>query len=74
MFFYYLISESLFQKTIGKIITKTHVVDKTGNKPKFRLILMRSFLRIIPIDGLSYLFGSEQGFHDKLSFTRLIKD
>jgi len=73
LFSYYLISEALFQRTIGKLVTNTYVVTKYDDKPKFILILMRSFLRTIPVDQLSYLFGSEQGLHNRLSFTRLVK-
>ncbi len=73
MFFYYLTFEAYNGQTIGKRITKTEVVNKYGTKPSLLKIIFRSFLRLIPIDSLSYLFGSEQGFHDKLSSTRLVK-
>ena len=73
MFFYYITFEAYNGQTIGKRITKTKVIDKYGKRPSFLKLFMRSVLRLIPIDGLSYLFGSEQGFHDKLSSTRLVK-
>ena len=73
MFLYYLAFEAYNGQTIGKRITKTEVINKNGTKPSFLKLVFRSFLRLIPIDSLSYLFGSEQGFHDKISSTRLVK-
>jgi len=74
MFLYYFILEAIFQKTLGKIVTKTVVTDKYGNKPGFIKVMIRSFLRLIPIDGFSYLFGTEVGFHDAGSSTRLFRN
>lgn len=73
MFLYYLIMETFFRQTIGKIITKTEVVKKDGTKAKFLNILIRSMLRIIPIDSISYLFGTERGFHDIGSSRKIIR-
>ena len=72
VFVYYSVMEISMQQTLGKMFTKTIVVNKYGQKPHFTLILMRSFLRLMPWDALSYLFGTEQGFHDKLSLTKLV--
>jgi len=74
MFLYYLIFEGSTGQTLGKLVTKTKVVDKDGKHPKFFNILMRSFWRIIPFDTFSYLFGSELGMHDKLSSTKLSRN
>ncbi|QIE60709.1 RDD family protein [Rasiella rasia] len=74
MFLYYFVLEVVFQKTLGKIVTKTVVTDKYGNKPNVIKVLIRSFLRLIPVDSFSYLFGTEVGFHDAGSSTRLSKD
>jgi len=73
MFLYYLILELFFRQTIGKMITKTIVVKKDGSRASSLNILIRSVLRLIPIDNISYLFGTERGFHDVLSSTKLIK-
>lgn len=73
MFTYYLVFEAITGQTLGKIFTKTKVVAKDGSKPSFLKIFMRSFWRIIPLDSFSYLFGSENGMHDLLSSTRLIR-
>lgn len=72
-FLYYFILELFFQQTLGKMFTKTFVVTKDGKKPSFLNILIRSFCRIIPLDALLYLFGSELGMHDKVSLTKLTR-
>jgi uncharacterized RDD family membrane protein YckC len=68
---YYLIFESVSRRTLGKIITGTVVVNSDNSKPGLKNILLRSLLRFNPFDIISYLFGFEQGTHDKLSGTRL---
>lgn len=70
-FLYYLTLELFFSQTLGKLVTKTHVVGKNHRKVTFVMILKRSFLRLIPIDPISYLFGTEKGLHDVLSSTSL---
>ncbi|MCK7591591.1 RDD family protein [Subsaxibacter sp. CAU 1640] len=74
MFVYYLLFEALSGQTLGKKLTKTKVVLRDGTKPSFFRIVMRSILRIIPFDGVSYLFGYEIGLHDLLSSTKLSKE
>ena len=68
---YYFIFESYNGQTIGKMITKTVVVDMNNLKPNMGRIGLRTILRLNPFDGLSYLFGQEQGGHDLMSKTRL---
>ncbi len=70
---YYIFMESIFQKTLGKFITKTTVVNKDGSKPGFNDIVRRSFCRLIPFDRVSFLF-TRNGFHDRLSDTTVVKD
>src|SRR5690606_38024440 len=71
-FVYYFVFELYTAQTIGKIITKTIVVDMDNLKPRFRKTLIRTLLRLNPFDPFSYLFGQEQGGHDLISKTRLI--
>ncbi|MFN3801333.1 RDD family protein [Belliella pelovolcani] len=72
-FFYYFTSELVFGQTLGKMLTKTKVVDKrTGEKAKAYQILIRTFLRGLPFYFLSY-FITEKGLHDHFSQTILIK-
>ncbi len=70
---YYSFMESKYQKTIGKFITKTKVVNENGTKPNGGNILRRTFCRLIPFDRISFIF-TPNGFHDRLSETTLIKD
>ena len=71
---YYFIMETFTGQTIGKMATDTIVVDKNKLKPGPLRILLRTILRLNPLDSLSYLFGQEQGSHDIISRTRLKLD
>lgn len=69
---YYVILESLSQKSIGKLITRTKVVLENGEKPAFEVFIKRSLCRIIPFDQLSFL--GKKGWHDSISKTYVIDD
>ena len=72
-YLYYFILELTIGQTIGKMVTKTRVVNSNNSeKPNFTKILIRTISRLIPIDFLSYLFSSN-GIHDILSKTELKK-
>ena len=70
---YYTFMEIKFRKTVGKFITKTKVVKNDGQLPSNSDIFTRTFCRFIPFDRFSFLFV-KNGFHDRLSETRVIKD
>lgn len=70
---YYVICESVWGRTVGKLVTGTKVVDKDGNKPSLLRILGRSFARWIPFEALSFLTsGFPIGWHDSLSKTYVV--
>jgi uncharacterized RDD family membrane protein YckC len=70
---YYVVSESLWQKTLAKFITKTKVVMRDGSIPPFANILGRSLARMIPFDNFSFLVGAYPiGWHDSLSNTIVV--
>ncbi len=71
-FLYYLLFEYFLRQTVGKMITKTVVIDVNNNKPAFYKILLRTLLRFSALDAVSYMFGKELGIHDVLSKSRLI--
>jgi uncharacterized RDD family membrane protein YckC len=73
-FFYYLSLETIWGKTIGKLITKTHVRSIDNNVPTFLQILVRSAIRIVPFDPLSFLGLNQRGWHDIFSKTKLVND
>src|ERR1035437_6091988 len=57
-FLYYFLFEVFTNKTLGKILTKTIVVDKKGNKPSIFKIFIRTICRLIPFDMFTFLFGT----------------
>nr|WP_298791559.1 RDD family protein [uncultured Allomuricauda sp.] len=73
LFGYYFLMEMMFQKTLGKFITKTKVVNKNGEKPTTGELVLRTFCRFIPFDNFSFMF-TKNGFHDYLSSTKVIRD
>ena len=70
---YYTLMEIKYQKTIGKFITKTHVVKMDGSKPDSSDIFTRTLCRLIPFDRVSFLFV-KNGIHDYLSKTKVVRD
>jgi uncharacterized RDD family membrane protein YckC len=70
---YYTLSEYVTGKTLGKLITGTKIVDIEGNKPSFKMALIRTLCRFIPFDAFSYIFGDdERGWHDKIAKSYVI--
>jgi uncharacterized RDD family membrane protein YckC len=69
---YYALFEGLFGRSLGKLITGTVVIDKSGNTPGFRAILIRTLIRFIPIDAFSFLGNSGRGWHDSFSNTYVV--
>ncbi len=70
---YFVVTETVFQRTLAKFLTGTIVVTADGRRPPFSQIVGRSFARIIPFEAFSFL-GSRQpvGWHDSLSGTRVV--
>jgi uncharacterized RDD family membrane protein YckC len=72
---YSIVSEYFFRKTIGKYFTKTKVVFKKGVRPEFRLIVIRTWARVIPFEFLSLGLGIDaKAWHDVLSKTMVVND
>jgi len=72
-FLYYFLFEYFIGQTFGKIITGSKVISLQENKKYyFFQVFLRSLMRFIPIDVLSYLF-SYRGMHDWVSKTTIIK-
>ena len=68
--------EAVFQRSPGKFLTGTKVVNESGGKPTFGQILGRSLCRFIPFEAFSFLFGDSSrvvGWHDKFSGTLVVK-
>ncbi len=58
-------------RSVGKLITNTKVITEDGDIPSFKDCLIRSMCRSIPFEPFSF-FG-EQGWHDSISETRVVK-
>jgi len=70
---YYTLFEATTGRSPAKFLTGTKVVDMDGNQPGLSTILTRSFCRLVPFDGLSFLGDTDSGWHDKWSKTRVVK-
>jgi uncharacterized RDD family membrane protein YckC len=68
----YIFFEYKWQKSPGKFLTKTIVIDEYSNKPTLRQIVLRSIIRTIPFDPLSFLGDRSRGWHDKWSDTFVV--
>jgi uncharacterized RDD family membrane protein YckC len=68
---YYLFFEGLWSRTPGKMILGTLVVDMKGGTPTFGSVVKRSLARFVPFE--AFTFFGEQGFHDKVSRTRVVR-
>lgn len=78
-FVYYVPLEYYYQRSIGKFVTSTVVIDKFGDKPTLNQIFIRTFLRSITLifDYLyfwDYLNSTSfcRGFHDRNSETWVV--
>ena len=72
-FLYYVILESVYGKTIGKMCTKTSVIDKNFKKPSVWKVILRTLFRFFLFCPLAYLF-SFYCFHDIWSGTKVVKN
>lgn len=69
-FFYYLITESIFNSTIGHKILGHKIIAITGNKPTLKQIFIRSISRYVPFECFSSF--ENRAWHDLWSNTLLI--
>lgn len=69
---YCVIMEASIGTTIGKLITGAVVISVDGSKPSLSQIIGRSFARLIPFEPFSFLGGTNSGWHDTMSNTRVI--
>lgn len=74
IFIFYFIQELMFSKTLGKLITKTHVINNLGQRPTVWQLLLRSASRVIPFEVFTFLSKEKRGLHDIISKTYVIKD
>jgi uncharacterized RDD family membrane protein YckC len=72
-FFYFFLTEYYFGKTLGKLITRTTVVDEKFKSPTILILLLRTLCRFIPFEPLSGLI-SYKTWHDSLTKTYVVND
>lgn len=70
--FYYVFFEYHFQWTPGKLVSNTIVVDKNGERPNIKSIILRTFARYVPFEAFSCLAENSLGWHDRWSKTYVI--
>jgi hypothetical protein len=70
-FTYYLLFETVFGMTLGKLITGSIVVDNDGKRPSFYKILIRTVCRFW-IGQIKSSFLNDDIFHDKISSTFVV--
>lgn len=71
----YALCEYKWQRTPGKYITRTIVIDEFGNKPDLRAIISRSLIRLVPFEPFSCYGGNySYGWHDKWTKTWVVTE
>lgn len=70
---YFVFCESVFGRTVGKLITGTKVVDQNGNLPSTGTIFIRTLARLVPFEAFSFLGDGERGWHDRWTNTYVVK-
>ncbi|MBP6511286.1 MAG: RDD family protein [Bacteroidia bacterium] len=73
----YAICENKWQKTPGKYLTKSIVIDEYGNKPDLRTIILRSLIRIVPFEPFTCTgdkYNYSNGWHDRWSNTWVVSE
>lgn len=68
---YYVPSEFLAGRTLGKLVTRTRVVSASGGRPTFGQVLGRTLLRLVPLEVFTFL-ARGPGLHDRTSKTRVV--
>lgn len=74
MSFYFVPLEAIWGRSLGKLITRTKVVNLEGKPASFGQICGRTLIRFVPFDAFSFLGGNghPQGWHDKWSNTKVV--
>jgi uncharacterized RDD family membrane protein YckC len=76
MLFYYVVSESLTGRTVGKLVTGTRVVREDGEPLTFGTVFKRNLARLIPFEPFSFFGGggeAPRGWHDTISDTVVVR-
>jgi uncharacterized RDD family membrane protein YckC len=75
MFIYYSAVEYYSNgKSLGKLITKTRAVQRSGEDMTFGIAIKRSACRLIPFNPFSFLGDLRNGWHDSIPNTKVIDE
>ncbi|WP_447640966.1 MULTISPECIES: RDD family protein [Chitinophagaceae] len=69
---YYIISEGIWGTTLGKKASISKVVNKSGQRPHFLQVIVRSIVRLFPLDFILIPF-TERTLHDIASGTYVVE-
>jgi len=72
LFMYYSLLEIAFNRTPGKYLSFSKVVDQHGHKPTVGAILLRSLVRLILVD-MFFIPFLDKPLHDYISKTELVE-
>lgn len=72
LFIYYTVFEALTGRSLGKMLSYTHVVNRQNRRPGFLQILLRSLVRLTIIDPFFIPF-LDKPLHDYLSKTEVVE-
>jgi uncharacterized RDD family membrane protein YckC len=73
---YYVVMEGVFGASVGKLVTRTRVVNESGHPPTWEQALVRTLCRFIPFEALSLAFsedGRARGWHDSIARTYVVR-
>lgn len=74
-FAYYFVTELAWSKSPAKFLTKTHVITDKGFKLTASQVAIRTLVRWIPFEALSFLFSHRPvGWHDRFAHTKVVDD
>ena len=73
LFIYYVLFEHFTGRTPGKFVTGTMVVNDEGTKASLKQIVIRTLIRLIPLDWISYFRSKPIGWHDSISDTLVVE-
>lgn len=70
---YYFLWESLTYRTPGKLVCQTRVMGVDGDDPTTLSILLRTLVRLVPLEFLSFLGPWPGGWHDRWTGTCVVR-
>jgi len=72
-FAYYFLMEGAFKTTIGKLITKTKIINSNGTALNLKGAFIRSVIRLVPFEIYSFANKFPVGWHDSIAGTRVVE-